>query len=122
MLESKLQRIGVGKADRVAIITPHSPHGVIAGVALAYIGCTAVMIDASLPSVEIRRLLEEGDVVAVFADVNVENQLGWETLGEYPVFDLNGEIPFVLSENGLMSSKRSKIDDQDEEIMAIIFS
>ena len=122
MLESKLQRIGVGKADRVAIITPHSPYGVIAGVALAYIGCTAVMIDASLPSVEIRRLLEEGDVTAVFADVNIKNQLGWETLGEYPVFDLNGEIPFALSANGLISTKGSKIEDQDEEIMAIIFS
>ena len=35
MLESKLQRIGVGKADRVAIITPAWPTGAFACLAPA---------------------------------------------------------------------------------------
>lgn len=121
-IEEKLKAIGVKKADRVAIVTPHSPYGVMAGIGLAYMGCTSVMIDASLPIVEIIRLLEEADVVAVFADVKLQKKIGWNVLGKYPVFDLNGKEAFRLSSKGASTSLECKIQDQDEEIVAIIFS
>lgn len=121
-LEGKLKKIGVEKTDRVAIITPHSPDGVIAGVTLAYMGCTAVMIDASLPVLEIQRLLKEGDAVAAFVDVTMQEQLGNDVLGSYPVFDLNGMTGFALSEMGKRQTRKSKVQDQDEEVIAIIFS
>ena len=121
-IENELTVVGVKKADRVAIISPHSPYGVMAGTALAYMGCTAVMVDVSLPIIEITRLLEEGDVVAAFVDVEMQDKIGWNILGDYPIFDLNGDVPFKLSEKGLLTSRVCKIQDQDEEIMAIIFS
>lgn len=121
-LEGKLKKIGVEKTDRVAIITPHSPDGVIAGVTLAYMGCTAVMIDASLPVLEIQRLLKEGDAVAAFVDVTMQEQLGDDVLGSYPVFDLNGMTGFALSEKGKRQTRKSEGQDRDEEVIAIIFS
>lgn len=63
--QSVLQKSGVVCGDRAAIITPHSPFGVMAGLALAYSNVTAVMIDASLPIEEICRLLEFSDVRAL---------------------------------------------------------
>ena len=49
--------IGLKPGDRAAIIAPHSPYAVIAGLALAYSNITCVLIDSSLPVEEINRIL-----------------------------------------------------------------
>ncbi len=121
-IEENLNHVGVKKTNRVAIIAPNSPYAVIAGTALAYAGCTAVMIDASLPVEEIRRLLEESDVTAAFVDESLREKIGWEYLKKYPIFNLNGSAPFALSDKGLNKTKGSRICDQDEEVIAIIYS
>ena len=121
-IEENLIHVGVKKTNRVAIIAPNSPYAVIAGTALAYVGCTAVLIDASLPVEEIRRLLEESDVTAAFVDESLREKIGWEYLKKYPIFNLNGSAPFALSDKGLNKTKGSRICDQDEEVIAIIYS
>lgn len=121
-IELILKKICIKKADRVAIISPNSPYAVIAGTALAYAGCTAVLIDAALPVEEIRRLLEESDVTAAFVDESLQEKIGWEYLKKYPIFNLNGSVPFALSDKGLNKTKGSRICDQDEEVIAIIYS
>ena len=121
-LEQNLKQLGIKKTDRVAIITPHSPEGVIAGVTLAYMGCTAVMVDASLPVQEIQRLLTEGDVIAAFVDVNMQERLGWNLLEKYPIIDLNGKTEFALATNGNKKKRKCEVQDEDEEVIAIIFS
>ena len=121
-IELLLKKTCIKKADRVAIISPNSPYAVIAGTALAYAGCTAVLIDAALPVEEIRRLLEESDVTAAFVDESMQEKIGWEYLKKYPIFNLNGSAPFALSDKGLNKTKGSRICDQDEEVIAIIYS
>ena len=121
-IEENLNHVGGKKTNRVAIIAPNSPYAVMAGTALAYAGCKAVMIDASLPVEEIRRLLEESDVTAAFVDESLREKIGWEYLKKYPIFNLNGSEPFALSDKGLNKTKGSRICDQDEEVIAIIYS
>ncbi len=122
VITARLQAVGLENADRVAIISPHTPDAVIAGIALAYCGYTDVLIDASLPLDEIQRLLKESDVAAVFVDILLQKKMDEESLKGYPVFLLNSHDSFVLSEKGLKETRGSNVCDQDKEIMAIIYS
>lgn len=38
----QLKKLGYKQGDRISVISPHSPYGVLTGLALAYVGITAV--------------------------------------------------------------------------------
>ena len=83
-----LDDCGIKKGDRVAVITPHSPQGVLASFGLAYTNRTTVLIDASLPMDEVNRLLEFSDVRGVFTTSEIYGDLKKDITDEIPVFQL----------------------------------
>lgn len=121
--QSILQKSGVVCGDRVAIITPHSPYGVMAGLALAYSNVTAVMIDASLPIEEICRLLEFSDVRALFTTNDLYNKISPELTQNIPCFELgrdNNVNKFI--EGSIETVSVPETADKDTDVIAIIFS
>ena len=121
--QSVLQKCGVTCGDRVAIITPHSPYGVMAGLALAYSSVTAVMIDASLPIEEICRLLEFSDVRALFTTKDLYSKIPPELTQNIPCFELgrdNTVNKFI--EGSIETVSMSETADKDTDVIAIIFS
>jgi len=55
--KNRFTRAGLQPGDRAAIISPLSPFSVFALFSLAYANITAVLIDATLPTEEIDRLI-----------------------------------------------------------------
>lgn len=121
--QSVLQKSGVVCGDRAAIITPHSPYGVMAGLALAYSNVTAVMIDASLPIEEICRLLEFSDVRTLFTTKDLYGKIPPELTENIPCFELgrdNTVNKFI--EGSIETVSMPETTDKDTDVIAIIFS
>lgn len=114
---------GLTAGDRVAIITPHSPFGVMAGLALVYLNITAVLIDASLPDKEISRLLEFSDVRALFTVKKIYDKIPVDLTGNIPCFELgrdNAVNKFISG--SIKTVSKTKTTDNDTDVAAIIFS
>lgn len=121
--QSVLQKSGVVCGDRAAIITPHSPFGVMAGLALAYSNVTAVMIDALLPIEEICRLLEFSDVRALFTTNDLHNKISPELTQNIPCFELGRDNTINKFIKGSIESVFvPETVDKDTDVIAIIFS
>ena len=121
--QSVLQKCGVVCGDRVAIITPHSPFGVMAGLALAYSNITAVMIDASLPIEEICRLLEFSDVRALFTTNDLYDKISPELTQNIPCFELGRDNTVNKFISGSIETvSMPETVDKDTDVIAIIFS
>lgn len=121
--QSVLQKSGVVCGDRAAIITPHSPYGVMAGLALAYSNVTAVMIDASLPIEEICRLLEFSDVRVLFTTKDLYSKIPPELTQNIPCFELgrdNTVNKFI--EGSIKTVSMPETADKDTDVISIIFS
>lgn len=67
--ESGFRALGVGKGDRVAILTLNTPESVIAFYALARIGAVSCWVDMKLAPDEVERTLQGFDVVLMLASV-----------------------------------------------------
>ena len=117
-----LRQTGIQAGDRVAIAAPSSPFAILAGVALACMHCTAVLIDATLPPVEIEKLLAEADVSAAFFDESVAASVSPEALRDIPVFAVDDTAAYPLLPVGARRARACRRNDQDEELIAIIFS
>lgn len=121
--QSVLQKSGVVCGDRAAIITPHSPYGVMAGLALAYSNITAVMIDASLPIEEICRLLEFSDVRALFTTKDLYSKIFPKLTENIPCFELGRDntVNKFISES-IRAVSMPETVDKDTDVIGIIFS
>lgn len=117
-----LRKIGIQSGDRVALIARSSPSYAMVAVALACAHCTAVLIDASLPEREIESLLGQGDVSAAFVDGKRAEALPMEMRREIPLFFINDTMSYVKSPTGAVKTRSCNINDQDESLIAIIFS
>ena len=121
--KAALTDCGVVCGDRVAIITPHSPYGVIAGLALAYMNVTAVLIDAALPIEEIVRLLEFSDVRALFTTEELFQKIPSALTKEIPCFALGAENTIYNFLPGSTEKVcRSETTDKELDVISIIFS
>lgn len=121
--QSVLQKSGIVCGDRAAIITPHSPYGVMAGLALAYSNVTAVMIDASLPIEEICRLLEFSDVRALFTTNDLYSRISHKLTQNIPCFELGKDNTVNKFIKGSIESVSvPETVDKDTDVIAILFS
>ncbi len=121
--QSVLKKSGIVCGDRAAIITPHSPFGVMAGLALAYSNITAVMIDASLPIEEICRLLEFSDVRALFTTNVLYDKISHELTQNIPCFELGKDNTVNKFISGSVETvSMPETVDRDTDVIAIIFS
>ena len=120
-VRSELSRIGITSGERTAIITPHSPFGVIAGISLAYSNVTSVLIDASLPKEEIIRLLDSSDVTCIFTTAKLYAILPEKMKCNIPCFELSSTNTMVqrFPESGKASVA---IADKEPDVISVIYS
>lgn len=113
---------GLIPGDRVAIVAPQSPFYVILIIALGYAGITAALIDDTLPTEEIERMIILSDPCALISTRKHFSEVR-DTVTE-------GMILFVLGEDDrplthLSRSPESVVThttDPDEDVLIVIFS
>lgn len=121
--EKQFETVGLIPGDRAAIIVPHSPFAIFAGLSLAYSNITSVLIDAALPTEEINRLLEISDVRAVFTVSNIYNHLDKTLIVDIPVFNISTIVDkLVLFEESTASVKKYITTDPQLDVITILFS
>lgn len=114
---------GLRTGDRAAILTPHSPYGIITCIACAYWNVTSVLIDASLPEQEIKKLLDVSDVRAVFTTNRFHRMECVKQYSDIPVFNIETEdFSYPVFEGHSCEVKMEQTKDPDEEVIAVLFS
>lgn len=121
--ETVMREHRIKAGDRVAILTPHSPYGIITCMACAYWNLTSVLLDASLPEQELKRLLNLSDVRAVFTTEKFSKAECVRKYSDIPVFDIEREdFSYPVFEGYSDVVKMEQTKDPDEEVIAILFS
>ena len=88
-LAVRLLRVGVEKGQAVAILGDNAPNWVLAYLATAWIGAVVVPILPGFPEADIRHILRNADVVALFiADKQRSKIEGFEYPGFHSLFSL----------------------------------
>lgn len=119
----QLKKLGYKQGDRIAVISPHSPYGVLTGLALAYVGITSVLIDASLPRNEIKNLLEYSDVRGVFTTELIYNMIVENDDVVMPCFNLeDSDNLIVFNQNMCFCRQLPETQDPEQDVIAILFS
>lgn len=118
-----LKTHGLFQGDRVAIVSPHSPFSIVAGISLAYWNLTSVLIDDSLPSSEISRLLKKSDVRAILTVPKRFYNLSPFDYEGIPVLELGtDEFSYPLFRGCCEQPLLSETPDPDSEVIAILYS
>lgn len=118
--EKKITEKGLVKGDRVAIIAPLSPFSVFIGIALTYCNITVVLLDATLPSEEIQKLVEFSDVKAIFTTEQIYKTLELQKISDLYCFKIADRLEFIpFDENKLI---KKITPDPEPDVIAIIYS
>ncbi len=121
-LEKVLLEVNVKRAERVAVVTKPTAEAVVLNFGLAYLGYTAVLIDAALPQEEQNKLLEYADVNVVFTTVDVYEQMDCEIKGKVPVFEIKKDFSYRIFRDSIRKCIKKNIEPCHEDVIAIIFS
>lgn len=113
--------MGLEKADRVAIIAPHSPYTVMTGMSLAYCGIVMVLIDASLPLEEIEKLINFAEVRAIFTTEEIYRNLSKTVKREYPCWEVSSDTNCKCLQEKVCELKTTDYKTEDD-VIAILFS
>ncbi len=65
-LSGRLQQLGIGRGDRVALLGENCPNWVVAYLAVASIGAVAVPILPGFPDQDVRHIIRHSECVSVF--------------------------------------------------------
>lgn len=122
-LKGELEQSGVVRGDRAAVVTPHSPYGVMAGLALACLDITSVLIDATLPAEEVCRLLEFSDVRALFTTEALMEKIRPGLTGDIPCFALGADQAVHRRlPGGAHAVRRGETTDREPDVVSVIYS
>lgn len=111
---------GILPKDRIVIVGENSPQWQMAFLAVMQVGCTAVLIDASLAEQEIIRLMHHSDGRGVFTSSKLLTQLPALKSLEIPVFNMTDQGK-VVNEEKIVRPLPLTLDG-DEEVAIIIYS
>lgn len=115
-----LDSCSIAAGDRAAIIAPLMPNTIAAGLTLGYANITAVLLDYTLPSEEINRLLDFSNVQGIFTTETLFPEIGEKNV---PVFNLNHSgselVQFVLP---AVPDRKKPIAECDRDVAAILYS
>lgn len=119
-LKVLLKEVGIGRAERIALLSPHSPYAAACVIQLAYIGVTAVLLDASLPTAELTRLIHFSDLSGIITTDSLYKKFNNEIFYNISVIEL------VQAVNGyrVIKKTKKKITNAplDQDVIAICFS
>lgn len=88
-LAAFLERLGISKGDKVALIGPNSPDWVISYLAVVYLGATIVPILHDFSPEEVCSILEHSEAKAIITDNKID-----ASIKNYP-----GDLQFVINLN-----------------------
>ena len=120
--EKKLLEAGLVRADRIAVISKHTPEEVVLNLALAYLGYTAVLLDAGLPKEELERLVNYADVSALFTTEEFYHVLDEEVKRNIPCFGMQNGFVYELFEDSVRACTKELKEPRCTDTVAIIFS
>lgn len=121
-MEKILSEAGLARANRIAVISKHTPQAVVLNLALAYLGYTAVLLDAGLPKEEIERLVNYADVSALFTTEAVYCGLSEDVKRGVPCFAIQAGFEYVLFEDSVRTCEKKVSEPCCTDTIAIIFS
>lgn len=118
----KLISAGIKSGDRIVIVAPNSPEWNISYLAAMKLHCTAVLVDASLPPVEILRLIDNSDARCVFTSSTVVKNINQVISTTIPVLNVENQAEPFINHLDKISSEVSDTIDGDAEVAFIIYS
>lgn len=116
-----LKQAGISAGCRVAVISEHSPYALLTDLLLAYIGIKPVLIDASLPVEEIRKMLSDADVSGMIVSHDKYNDFFTNSTFDVPAFMIEPDFTY----SHIQSSPKkcsTKYPFSDDDVIAIIYS
>lgn len=119
-VEILLNKAGIKRGDRVAIMMEHSPYPVLIGLSLAYLNVTSVLIDASLPKQEKEKLLLLADVRAFFTSKAQLEEISEDIVKVIPGFFVDEWN--IMKLNNSVDKCVEKTTDSELDVIAILFS
>ena len=124
-LVAQLEKAGIKKGDKVALLSSNMPNWGVVYFALAYMGAVVVPLLPDFNEVEIENILEHSETKAMFVSraliKKVENFKGKNLKLRFHIEDFSacqGEIvPFEIT-----AKPQKKYDIQEEDLLAIIYT
>lgn len=117
-----LKNSGLKRLDRIAIASLHTSYTTVLTLSLAYLGYTAVLLDVSLPSNELEKLIQHSDVSALFTVESLYKQFNRSILDGIPVFEIKNDFTYDFFNDSLKCVSKVIIEPTSENVVAIIFS
>lgn len=119
---AKMTAAGVVSGDRVVIVAENSPEWDIAYVAVMSLGCTAVLVDYSLPTHDIMRLLAVSDARCIFTSPKLAEKIGTTISLTIPVLNIMEKAKPIPGHLAKISPELCPTADGDSDIAFIIYS
>ncbi len=113
---------GFTAGDRVAIVAPLSPFYLMTLFSMPCIGITVALIDDSLPSDEIRRLLKISDPSALITIRDRLENFDESFRNSMPCFVFGEDKRVLTHVEGTPENIVSHTVDPDEDVMMVLFS
>lgn len=117
-----LRKVGIERAQRVAVVSPPTAEAAVLNLALAYGGYTNVLVDATLPAVECNKLLRYADIDAIITTEVIYDRLDKELKSEIPAIRINNSFTYELFKDSVSECRKENTEPYDREVIAIVFS
>lgn len=119
-LKVLLEEVGIGRAERIALLSPHSPYAAACVIQLAYIGVSVVLLDANLPVSELSRLIDFSDLSGIIITNTLYNKFNNEIFKNLNIIELCHE----KNEYKIIKKAQNKTINVplDNDVIAILFS
>lgn len=118
----QLRNRGLCGGERVVLLSENH-HGVpVAFLGILYAGCTAVVVDSSLPAIQINKLIKQADCRAVISADKVSSLIDDDYWKSIPVLDYNNDFKTLNDRRGPFPGEVSSSRDNNPEIAAILFT
>jgi long-chain acyl-CoA synthetase len=113
---------GFVPGDRVAITGPPSPHYLFFSHAMSYMGITCALIDNTLPTEEIEKLITTADPCAVISTPKILGSFSEEFKAGKMLFELDKDDRLAAHVDGTPETVVTHTVDPDTDVMLILFS
>lgn len=121
LMAEALVHLGMRAGDRIALISENRPEWIISFLAVAKIRCTAVLIDSSLTSDDLKRYIDKSDLRLILMSPRVKAGFDCISFSDIPCADVTKGAK-LFTDTGFLGKIRDAVIAGDETIAAIIYS